>query len=214
MGGCISHSFPLYNTSCHNLALIDYCISGLGWADDPSLVQQLPSHEVPWWDLVGEENGIQPRNLGLCIRHKDRIGFTFSQFRRDARKEKWKGWSVTKGELWARLVMSISIHVLSSLTIHQSCVSHLLLHLGMTLWTSAHEKGCVSYLRKGPWHTFPVFSSFLHQPAEWSQHQVFRKGWSSNLLGPSAFWPSVWCKRDRNFNYIKLLKLGGCFYSS
>lgn len=205
--------FLFTGTSCPNLPLTDYCILGLRWADDPSLVQRLPSHKMPWWELDREENCVPPRNLGLCIEYSDRMGLTLSQFGRGECEEKRRDVWWPRAELWPRLVVFISIRVLSSLTIHQSCISYLPLHLGMTIWTSAYGKWCVSFFRPMTYLPCTILLSFSTSQLN-EANVVSRKGWSSNLLGSSNFYPSVWCKGDRNYNYIKLLKLGGCFYSS
>lgn len=169
MGGCVSHSFPLYNTSCHNLALIDWLYFGFGlgrWRFLSSAVAK-PWDAKSWME---KRTAYDPEILDFALDTGTGLDLCFlsSEGMHAKKNERDVRWP--RGELWARLVMFISIHVLSSLTIHQSYVSHLPLHLGMTLWTSAHEKWYVSFLRKGPWNTFPVLSFFLHQPAEWSKH--------------------------------------------
>lgn len=63
---------------CRNLPLINYYILGMGEADDFSLIQRLPSHRMPQWDLK-KRTGYDPEILdfelvivtrwGLCGLH-------------------------------------------------------------------------------------------------------------------------------------------------
>lgn len=151
-----------------NLPLISDYMWGTGEADDFPLIQRLPRHRMPQWDLK-KRTGYDPEILDselVTVTGWDLCGLHSSVV--SVKKNEMAIWRL-RGRNMEETVL-INIHLpLAFPALHQACTSHLALHSGMATRIRAGSRTCEVrrvLFQAGPRHSSPVPPSFLHQPAE------------------------------------------------